>query len=63
MLFHTIIELSVCVSLCREHVELENLHGEHSRLLEEAKKEKVRVLVCILDAACTCWVWLYGISP
>lgn len=28
-------------SLLREHVELENLQGEHARLLEEAKKEKV----------------------
>lgn len=28
-------------SLLREHVELENLRGEHTRLLDEAKKEKV----------------------
>lgn len=33
-----IIETS---SLCREHVELENLRGEHIRMLEDAKKEKV----------------------
>lgn len=31
-------------SQCREHVELENLRGEHSRMLEEAKKEKVHKL-------------------
>lgn len=31
-------------SLCREHVELENLRGEHIRMLDEAKKEKVPLL-------------------
>ena len=32
-----------CCLFCqrREHVELENLRGEHSRMLEETKKEKV----------------------
>lgn len=33
--------VSVPLSQCREHVDLENLRGEHTRLLEEAKKEKV----------------------
>lgn len=36
------IEVTYCsLSQCREHVDLENLRGEHVRLLEEAKKEKV----------------------
>lgn len=32
-------------SLFREHVELENLQGEHARLLEETKKEKVLIIL------------------
>lgn len=31
----------VCVCVCRDRVELENLKGEYTRALEEAKKEKV----------------------
>lgn len=31
---------------CREHVELENLRGAHTRTQEEAKKEKVCSLPC-----------------
>lgn len=33
--------VQVFFSLLREHVDLENLRGEHARLLEETKKEKV----------------------
>lgn len=36
-----IVGASTDFCVCRERVELENLKGEHARLLEEAKKEKV----------------------
>lgn len=33
--------------LSREHIELENLRGEHTRVLEETKKEKVTFCVSV----------------
>uniref|UniRef100_A0A674PHX4 TATA element modulatory factor 1 n=1 Tax=Takifugu rubripes TaxID=31033 RepID=A0A674PHX4_TAKRU len=33
---------------CRDHIELENLRGEHMRVLEETKKEKVPLLFSYL---------------
>lgn len=37
----SIVKTYCSFSQCREHAELENLRGEHIRMLEDAKREKV----------------------